>query len=227
MTIGRDRVHMKSTPSLFFVLLFSLTLIACGGSGSGGQTLNKCVVSGTVETTVVEGTTTYTDIPNTELRVDSSRQNIVSNLNAALISGFGKSVTGYFRWTGEVNLDSVAGQESGIQHSARIFYDLNTGDLNGLVLLPTDSDVSGTIPVTLNSEYQTGAVFLRTRYGFGINQNYVQTSDNIIMDWSYSRDVNELVFSGTGSFDLGETSPILGWKAYPVVSICLSASLTL
>jgi hypothetical protein len=48
----------------------------------------------------------------------------------------------------------VVGLESGVQHTARIFYELDTGDLTGLVFVPVEPVASqGTISATLRSEY--------------------------------------------------------------------------
>lgn len=216
------------------VAILSIIVLGCNsGSSDQSETSNQnglennCEVSGSVQTTVFDGSTILIDVPNTQLRVDPLRQFFVENIGSNYIDvsglGWGWLITGSLRWTGELNLDPLIGLESGIQHTARIFYELNTGDLNGLVFVPEEPiDTQGTISATLRSEYRSGNSLLRTRYGFGLLPDHIQTSTEVFIDWRYNNATNEIIFEGVGSLDLGESSQD-GWEANPVVTICLGA----
>lgn len=187
----------------------------------------NCEVSGSVQTTVSDGSAKFIDVPDTPLDVDPSRQFFWENLSATYIDvpGLGPvwSVSGSLRWTGELTLDSVIGLESGQPHNARIFYELKTVDLNGLVFLPAEpQDSQGTISATLTSEYRTASTVLRTRYSLSLLPDYIQTSSQATVDWRYVAATNEIQFEGIGSLDLGELNQV-GWIANPVVSVCLGA----
>ena len=188
---------------------------------------DNCEVSGSIQTTISDESTTFTDVPNTPLGVDPSRQFFEEDLSSNYINvsglGWGWLVSGSLRWTGELTLDSVIGLESRQPHNARIFYELNTGDLSGLVFVPGEpQDSQGTISATLTSEYRTGISNLRTRYSLGPYPDYIQTSSQVIMDWRYIAATNEILFEGIGYLDLGELNQE-GWKVNPVVSVCLGA----
>jgi hypothetical protein len=118
----------------------------------------------------------------------------------------------------------VVGLESGVQHTARIFYEFDTGELTGLVFVPVEPvATNGTISATLRSEYWSGGALLRTKYGFGLFYDYIRTSTEVTMDWRYIADTNEIIFGGVASLDVGEASHE-GWEANPVVYICLGAA---
>ena len=214
---------MKTYLSLAFLSVFAF---GCSSDSSVSSTSN-CEVYGSVQTTISDGFTSFTDVPDTSLNVDSSRQFFEENLSSTYIDvsglGFVWSVSGSLQWTGELTLDSVVGLESGLPHNARIFYKLNTADLSGLVFLPSEfQDSQGTISATLTSEYRSGSSFLRTRYSLGLLPDYIQTSSQVIMDWRYIAATNEIHFGGTGYLDLGELNQE-GWTVNPVVSVCLGA----
>lgn len=216
---------MKTYLALAFLSLF---VFGCdSGSSDQDGSVDNCKVYGSVQTTISDESATFTDVPDTPLDVDPSRQFFEENLSSTYIdvSGLGPvwSVSGSLRWTGELTLDSVIGLESGQPHNARIFYELKTVDLSGLVILPAEpQDSEGTISATLTSEYSSGSSLLRTRYALGLLPDYIQTSSQVIMDWRYIAATNEIQFEGIGYLNLGELSQE-GWKVNPVVSVCLGA----
>ena len=181
-----------------------------------------------MQTTISDESATFIDVPNTSLDVDPSRQFFQEDLSSTYIdvSGLGSvwSVSGSLRWTGELTLDSVIGLESGLPHNARIFYELKTVDLSGLVFLPAEpQDSQGTISATLTSEYRSGGItLLRTRYSLGLLPDYIQTSSQVIMDWRYIAATNEIQFEYIGYLDLGELNQE-GWKVNSEVSVCFGA----
>jgi hypothetical protein len=188
---------------------------------------NNCEVSGSVQTTSSNGTSTFTDVPSTSLGVDPSRQFFEEDLSSAYVDvsglGWGWLVSGTLRWTGELTLDSVTGLESGEPHNARIFYELRTDDLSGSVFIPGDpQDSQGTSLATLTSEYRTGMTNLRTQYSLGPYPDYIQVSSQVALNWRYVAATNELLFEGIGSLDLGDLNQ-LGWIVNPMVSVCLGA----
>ena len=191
--------------------------------------VDNCQVNGSVQTTISDDPATFTDVdvPNTSLEVDPSRQFFEEDLSPTYIDvpGLGPvwSVSGSLRWTGELTLDSVIGLVSGLPHNARIFYELKTVDLSGLVFLPAEpQDSQGTISATLTSEYSSAITLLRTQYAMGLLPDYIQTSSQVIMDWRYIAATNEIQFEGIGHLDLGELGQE-GWIVNPVVSVCLGA----
>lgn len=126
-------------------------------SNQNGSVAN-CEVYVSVHTTISDDPATFTDVdvPNTSLDVDPSRQFFEEDLSSTFIDvpalGSVWSVSGSLRWTGDLILDSVIGLVSGLQHNARINYELKTVDLNGLVFFPAEpQDSQGTISATLTS----------------------------------------------------------------------------
>ena len=222
---------MKTYLALAFLSVFAFGCSSGSSNNDGSDdqdgSVDNCEVYGSVQTTVSDGSTTFIDVPNTPLDVDPSRQFFWEDLSATYIDvpGLGPvwSVSGSLRWTGELTLDSVIGLESGQPHNARIFYELKTVDLNGLVFLPAEhQDSQGTISATLTSEYRTASTVLRTRYSLSLLPDYIQTSSQATVDWRYVAATNEIQFEGIGYLDLGELSQV-GWKVNPVVSVCLGA----
>jgi len=181
-----------------------------------------------VRTTISDESATFTDVPNTPLGVDPSRQffdeDLSSNYTNVSGLGWGWLITGSLRWTGELTLDSVIGLESGQPHNARIFYELDSVDLSGSVFVPGEpQDSQGTISATLTSEYRSGISLSRTRYALGPYPDYIQTGSQVIMDWRYVAATNEILFEGIGYLNLGELNQE-GWKVNPMVSVCLGAN---
>lgn len=216
---------MKTHLALAFLSVF---VFGCDSESSDQDvSVDNCGVYGSVQTTISDVSGTFTDVPNTQLGVDPSRQFFEEDLSSTYInvSGLGPvwSVSGSLRWTGELSLDSVIGLESGQPHNARIFYELKTIDLSGLVFIPAEpQDSQGTISATLTSEYSSGSANLRTSYAMGLLPDYIQTSSQVIMDWRYIAATNEIQFEGIGYLDLGVLNQD-GWKVNPEVSVCLGA----
>ncbi len=232
---------MKTYLALAFlsVFVFGCSSGSSDPSGTSNQDVSEdsnqdvpvdnCEVYGSVQTTISDDPATFTDVdvPNTSLDVDPSRQFFEEDLSSTYIDvpGLGSvwSVSGSLRWTGELTLDSVIGLVSGLPHNARIFYELKTVDLSGLVFLPAEpQDSQGTISATLTSEYRSEITLLRTRYAFGLLPDYIQTSSQVIMDWRYIAATNEIQFEGIGYLDLGVLGQD-GWIVNPMVSVCLGA----
>lgn len=220
-------MHIKTYLALAYL---SVSLFGCSsGSSDPTESADNCEVYGSVQTTISDESTTFADVPNTSLDVDPSRQFFEEDLSSTYIDvpslGSVWSVSGSLRWTGELTLDSVIGLESGQPHNARIFYELKTVDLSGLVFLAGEpQDSQGTISATLTSEYISGSSVLRTRYAMGLLPDYIQTSSQVIIDWRYIATTNEIQFGGIGYLDLGELNQE-GWKVNPVVSVCLGADI--
>ena len=228
---------MRARPShiAMALALAALQVLALGCKDeSGGQgepdppsPAEHCGVEGSVETTVFDRfdrDATYIDVPSTALSVDPSFQNLDGDLNWNLIEVGGAgfwSITGSLWWTGKIELEPLLGLETGINHSADIYYGLSTGELGGLVFVPLErEDSQGSFSATLSSQYAGGT--RRTKYGFGIRQNYVGRSTDVTVDWRYHAATNELVFESVGELDLGEFDPYEGWVANPIVTVCLS-----
>jgi len=167
------------------VSILSVILLGCNSdSDSGPQDENgsadNCGVSGSVQTTVFDGSSTFTDVPSTPLRVDPSQQIFEEDLGSTFVevgnSGFW-SITGSLRWAGELHLDTVTGLKSGVSHGAEFDYELVTGDLTGLVFVPVEPvDAQGTISATLFTYYFLGGGRQLTKYAFGFLYDYTGTS---------------------------------------------------